>query len=87
MKSLLSHLCPKAFTPHAIANLYAWYDASDAGSIAIESGVSQWNDKSGNGFHATQSTANKQPLHEAGALFERYALAFDGSDDSFIISK
>jgi hypothetical protein len=41
----------------------AWYDASDTSSITHVAGsVSQWNDKSGNGFHLTQATGSRQPI-------------------------
>ena len=39
----------------------AWYDASDAATITIETGVSQWDDKSGNDNHAIQASASRQP--------------------------
>ena len=44
----------------------AWYDANDAPTI-IQSGgkVSQWNDKSGNGNHATQTAGARQPSYQA----------------------
>ena len=39
-----------------------WYDASDTSTITESSGnVSQWDDKSGNGFHLTQGTGSYQP--------------------------
>lgn len=43
-------------------NSLAWFDASDLASITFNgSNVSQWNDKSGNLRHATQSVVNDQP--------------------------
>ena len=43
-----------------------WLDASDPSSITKDSNglVSQWNDKSGNGHHATQSTSANQPTFD-----------------------
>lgn len=39
-----------------------WLDAADTSTITASSGdVSQWNDKSGNGYNFTQSTAANQP--------------------------
>lgn len=39
-----------------------WLDASDASTITlVSSAVSQWNDKSGNGRHATQGTVASRP--------------------------
>ena len=53
-----------------------WLDASDPSSITKDSNglVSQWNDKSGNGHHATQSTTDNQPTTTAGTI------TFDGND-------
>lgn len=38
-----------------------WLDFTDTSTIAIGSGISQINDKSGNNRHATQATASQQP--------------------------
>jgi hypothetical protein len=47
-----------------------WWDPSDASSITLVSDlVSQMNDKSGNGLHATQATGGSQPGY--GAARER----------------
>ena len=49
--------------PLGISNLSFWYDASDAASITSSGGlISQWNDKSGNGYHATASGALRPTL-------------------------
>lgn len=46
------------FTPLSLPGLTNWYDAADSATRTLVSGkVSQWNDKSGNARHATQSTA------------------------------
>lgn len=51
-----------AWVPTDVAGLIAWWDASNSGSITQSSGsVSQWNDLSGNGWHATQATGSLQP--------------------------
>lgn len=43
-----------------------WYDASDASSITESGGlVSEWRDKSGNGYHATASDLNR-PTTDSG---------------------
>jgi len=56
---------PEDWTPELVSPL-AWYDASDAGSIVhIDSLVSQWNDKSGNGNHATQPSSVSQPAYDS----------------------
>jgi hypothetical protein len=47
--------------PTDIANLEAWWDAADTGSItATGNSVTQWNDKSGNGLHLNQVNASPQ---------------------------
>jgi hypothetical protein len=43
-----------------------WLDAADSSTITIASGVSQWNDKSGNGQDFTQATAGKRPTYDSG---------------------
>lgn len=70
------------FNPKSIANLAAWWDASDASTITTVSGaVSQWNDKSGNGVNATQGTANNRPVTTSQTLNGRAVVTFDGSND------
>ena len=54
-------------------------DASDSATITHSSNaVSQWNDKSGNNNHATQSMSSKQPALIANKV------VFDGTDDHII---
>jgi hypothetical protein len=82
-------LRPKAasgFDPRTIANLTVWYDASVSTSVTIETGVSQWNDLSGNGRHLTQAVTNNQPAYVTNALNGRPAIDFDGSNDSLSAS-
>lgn len=50
-----------AFTPLDLSPVL-WLDASDESTITESSGsVSQWDDKSGNGYHATQGVGASQP--------------------------
>jgi hypothetical protein len=59
-----------------------WFDASDATTITTVSGaVSQWNDKSGNGRHATQGTPSNRPAYVASSINGLNAIDFDGSSD------
>jgi len=47
----------------------AWYDASASDTLTLQSGkVSEWRDKSGNGYHATQTNASFMPTSETGGL-------------------
>lgn len=69
------------FFPSSIPNLIAWFDAADISTISETAGaVSQWNDKSGNGNHATQATGTRQPTTGARTLNGRNVLDWDGSD-------
>lgn len=48
--------------PAAINGLAVWLDAADSSSCtAVDGQVSQWRDKSGNGRHFEQTTANNRP--------------------------
>jgi hypothetical protein len=49
------------FTPLSLSPL-AWYDASDTATLTVASNlVSQWDDKSGNGYNLTQGTSVARP--------------------------
>lgn len=80
-----------AWTPASLfasSEVGAWYDPSDLTTMWTDDGVTQAgvndaiyriDDKSGNGFHAIQSTLAARPvLRESGGL---YYLEFDGTDD------
>jgi hypothetical protein len=74
-----------AFDPTSIADLVAWYDASDTSSISLSgSEVTQWNDLSGNAHHATQGTSTRRPLSGTRSLNGLNVLDFDGTDDFLI---
>ena len=63
------------------SNLGFWLDASDTASLTASSGaVAQWNDKSGNGLHVTQGTADKQPTTGSATQNSLNVLSFDGAD-------
>ena len=73
-----------AFSPLTVANCELWLDASGSSSVTlVSSAVSQWNDLSGNGRHATQSTANNRPAYSA-TVNGRNVITFDGTNDSLI---
>jgi len=60
---------PVLWTPANNANTFVWYDAADTGTITTVSGdVSQWDDKSGNGYNATQATAADRPDYAVATL-------------------
>lgn len=58
----------------------AWFDSSDASSIIeVDGRISQWNDKSGNNYHATQTTSGNRPVINS-SLFNGYrTVYFDGT--------
>ena len=57
------------FNPQQIANITAWWDASDASTITLNATtVSEWRDKTGNGRHLMQGTALNQPTYAAADL-------------------
>jgi hypothetical protein len=58
-----------------------WLDASDETSITESGGsVSQWDDKSGNGYNLTQGTGTAQPATGTRTVNGLNVLDFDGSD-------
>lgn len=72
----------RAFTPTDIPGLALWLDASDASSITLDGSnmVEQWNDKSGNGKHATQALILNRPSGTA-TINGLGAIGFDGTND------
>ncbi len=73
------------FLPTDIANLKVWYRADQG--ITISTGVSQWNDLSGNAHHLVQATGASQPTYDATSGANSQAgVTFDGSDDSLAVS-
>jgi hypothetical protein len=74
----------KSFTQWTPADITTalWLDAADASTVTLNgSTVSQWNDKSGNSRHVSQSTAGQQPTWNATGLNSKPTLVFDGSND------
>ena len=68
--------------PSFIPNLVARYDAMDSSSITLSgSDVTQWDDLSGNGRHATQTTSANRPKSGTRTINNKNALDFDGSND------
>lgn len=73
---------PPAWSPADLSNLVAWYDADDPATFTFSSGsvVSQWNDKSGNGYNLAQAVVAQQPSR-SGSQNGRPTVIFDGIDD------
>lgn len=73
-------LAPAPFDPLSIPSLEMWFDASDASTITESGGaVSQWDDKSGNGYDLTQATGANQPLTGSRTLNGLNVLDFNGT--------
>lgn len=76
-------LRPRAsgFSPRTISGLVAWFEADDATTFTLSgTSVSEWRDKSGNGYAVSQSTANNQPAR-TGTVGGRATVDFDGTND------
>lgn len=59
------------------------YDATTGGSIVAPDGaVARWEDKSGNGRHATQETLANRPLRKTSVQNGKDVVRFDGVDDT-----
>jgi hypothetical protein len=57
------------FSPTSIPGCALWFDAADSTTIVQSaSKVSQWNDKSGNGYSVIQPTSANQPTYTANLL-------------------
>jgi len=63
--------------------LKVWLDADDSSTITKDGSnkVSQWNDKSGEANHVSNSTAGSQPLWVDSAQNSKPLIRFDGVDD------
>jgi hypothetical protein len=74
--------CPSAFTPASLTNLAAWYDAGDASTmtlVATGSGVTHWNDKSGNAVSLAAPAAQQYwPVWTSNGINGLAALVFSG---------
>lgn len=70
-----------AFYPTNVANLKAWYDASDTATITVSgTAVTQWNDKSGNAYNLTQGTNSFRPQSGTRTQNGLNMLDYDGGD-------
>jgi hypothetical protein len=73
------------FTPRSISGLALWYDAADASTVTVSTGVSAIADKSGNGRHGTQGVGNSQPAYTIAGRNGRNVMTFDGTNDTIAI--
>jgi hypothetical protein len=80
--------------PLSLPGLVNWLDFSDSqylatatngtGSVSNGSAIAYCRDRSGNGYHATQSTANNRPTWSSTGLNSLGAGSFDGSNDTLV---
>lgn len=71
-----------SFNPASISGLQLWLDADDSETITLNgSTVSQWDDKSGNGYHCVQGTASNQPTYVTAAQNGKNVVRLDGGND------
>jgi len=68
------------------SGLKLWLDASDSSTITTATGVSQWNDKSGQGNNVSQATTASQPAVISANQNGKDIIRFDGSNDVLIRS-
>lgn len=60
----------------------AWWDASDTGTVTTSSGdVTDWNDKSGNGWHLSQGTSGRRPAYVSSAINGLHAIQWPSTDN------
>jgi hypothetical protein len=70
-----------------VAGYYAWYDAADTSTISLSgSNVTQWNDKSGNGYHLTQGTDSRRPQSGTRTMNTRNVLDYSENVDTLVAS-
>jgi hypothetical protein len=71
-----------AWVPTDLGSGLKLYLPPDAGAITVATGVSQWDDDSGNNYHFTQGTGGAQPYYNnVGGPNSTIAVVFDGTDD------
>jgi hypothetical protein len=59
----------RTFQPNTMLECALWFDAADRSTITLSSGnVTQWNDKSGNGYSVIQPTASNRPTYTTNLL-------------------
>jgi hypothetical protein len=91
---LMRPMAKVGFNPKSVTGLQLWLDASDRNSlfdadtggslISADGAVGRWEDKSGNGRHHTQATANNRPLWRETGRNGRGTVEFDGSNDRLV---
>jgi hypothetical protein len=61
-------------------------DAADASTVTLStSKVTQWNDKSGNGYNFTQSTSGNQPTYSTSSLNSLNTITFTAANNTYLL--
>jgi len=81
---LLRPVAAGGFNPTRLSGLLLWLDASDASTVTLDTGVSEWRDKSGTGKKVTQDTGGNQPAYLTDGIGGKPALEFAGSSSHFM---
>jgi hypothetical protein len=68
------------------AGLNLWLKADEGITKDASGFISQWDDQSGNGNHATQATGSAQPKRMNNALNAKPVVRFDGNNDFFSVA-
>jgi len=70
------------FSPRAIPGLIFYVDASYITGLNDGDSVTTWNDLSGNGYNATQTTAAQKPIYKKVIINNKDIVRVDPTDDS-----
>lgn len=83
----LSLAIAAAQSPADIGDVRLWLDATDASTFTFSSGavVSQWRDKSGNGYHASQADVARQPTRRTAPGDGMWEVVADNSNDGMTL--
>lgn len=73
---------PAPFVP---ADLVLWLDAERIDGLANGAEVASWNDASGNGRNATQTTASRRPKYMTNVVGGKPAVRFDGTGTFLLV--
>jgi hypothetical protein len=69
------------FNVNTVPNVRAWFDATDAPTVTIATGVSQWDDKTPNNNDLTSATGANQPAYFAtGGSGNQSFIRFNSTD-------
>jgi len=72
-------------TPLTIPGCQLWLDAADSSTITLSSSkVTQWNDKSVNGYNFTQATSGNQPTYSTASLNNSNTITFTSANSTFL---